>query len=169
MPYHMDKTTNGNWLVGLINFWQTTTEDESMKRMYLLLLLYTLPANAQLFFVLPPVESLKPSEFRLDMGAVHGKYYIIGRDQNRTYAPDLKIHAQFAKRVGFGLKPLASPALNHCTTTSLPHWKITCLPVVTLSSPPGSTSCGAKTLAKRKGLLQGQNPQRRRPQRRWYR
>ena len=58
------------------------------------------PVWANLFFVMPNTPVLDPGELVLDLAVTHGHYFIIRRDEDRTYIPDLRWQAQFPSAAG---------------------------------------------------------------------
>ena len=71
---------------------------------WLFLWFLSTPAWANLFFVMPNTPVLDPGELVLDLAVTHGHYFIIRRDEDRTYIPDLRLQAQFHRRLGLSVE-----------------------------------------------------------------
>jgi hypothetical protein len=68
-----------------------------MKRIFLFFL--CTPTFANLYFHMPHTERMQSAEVHLDIAAAHGFYLISGRDEARSYLPELRMHAQFYPRI----------------------------------------------------------------------
>ena len=62
------------------------------------------PAWANLFFYFPYSAPMKPGEIRIDFGAAHGRYLVQARHEDRTYLPDLRLHAQLYPRLALSIE-----------------------------------------------------------------